>query len=368
MKVEFLGLNRQYRQLKNQLDCALQAVMARGAFILGPEVQRFEQSMASYLGVRDAIGLASGSDALLLSLMALGIKPGDEVITTTYSFFATASCITRLGAKPVFCDIDLRTFNLNPEEVKKKITGRTKALIPVHLYGNPCDMEGLSEIAGSHGLAIVEDSAQAIGAEYRGRKIGSFGVASCFSFYPTKNLGAYGDGGCVAVNDPELSERIRILRVHGAKKKYFHKFIGLNSRLDELQAAVLNVKLPQLDSWNQRRREIAIRYNKSFKGIFSIPESDPDVTHVYHMYVLLHHQRDTIRERLSELGVSTMIYYPQALHLQECFADLGWKSGDLPNSELACRENFALPIYPEMTDEEVDYVIESLLKIADELK
>ncbi len=363
MKVPLLDLKEQNDSLRPEIEAALGRVLDTNAFILGGEVAELEKELAAYCEVDHAIGCASGSDALLLAMMALGVSAGDEVITTPYSFFATVSAITRLGARPVFVDIEPDTYNLDIDAVAGKITERTRAVQPVHLYGQCVNMDHLNEICGPAGIPVVEDAAQAIGAEDSGRKAGSLGQIGCFSFYPSKNLGGMGDGGFMTTNDPELAERLFALRVHGSKERYFHKWVGLNSRLDGFQGAVLRVKLPHLDDWTQRRRENAARYRALFaeSGLDSritLPVERPNVRHIYNQFVVrVPERRDELRAYLSDQGIGTDVYYPVSLHLQECFEYLGYRQGEFPESERASRETLALPIYPELKPEQQEYVV-----------
>lgn len=372
MTVPLLDLQAQYQSLKSELDSALLTVAERQLFILGPEVERLERSMEEFIGVRHALGVSSGTDALLLVLMALGIGPGDEVIVPSFSFFATAGVVSRLNARPVFVDIDPVTFNVDPEAVRNAISERTKAIIPVHLFGQSADMDRLMAVADEHGIPVVEDAAQAIGVQYRdGRRVGSIAPVGCFSFFPTKNLGGFGDGGLVTTNDDDLYERLRIMRVHGEVKKYHHSVVGGNFRLDELQAAVLSVKLPHLDSWSAGRRENADRYREFFgRGGAAaehvvLPEaiyrhSGATDYHIYNQYVVRVGRRDELRDWLGEHGVGSAIYYPVPFHLQECFADLGYREGEFPVSERAAAEVLALPVYPELREEQIEYVVETI--------
>jgi dTDP-4-amino-4,6-dideoxygalactose transaminase len=304
------------------------------------------------------VGVASGTDALILALKSLGIGYGDEVITTPFTFIATAEAISRVGAKPVFADIDRLTYNIDPAKIEEAITVDTKAIIPVHLYGNPCDMARILRIARENRLKVIEDAAQAIAATFDGCKIGSLGNAGCFSFFPAKNLGAFGDGGMVITNDEEVAKKVRMLRVHGGEIKYFQSAIGFNSRLDNLQAAILSVKLKKLDEWTESRRRIANRYNLAFKDIVKIPKEQNQGRHVYHLYIIgVGDKRDMLMNFLKEKGIESRVYYPLPLHLQECYRELGYKEGDFPNAECAARETMALPLFPELKLEEQDYVI-----------
>jgi len=373
MKVPLLDLKAQHDPIQQELLEAIAQVIQSQAFILGPDVPKLEERIASYCRAQFGIGVSSGSDALLVSLMALDVGPGDEVITTPYSFFATAGAVSRLGAKPVFADIDPLSYNLDPGKVKHKITSRTKAIIPVHLYGQCADMAPILALAARHSLAVVEDAAQAIGAEYRdGRRSCSMGTMGCLSFFPSKNLGAFGDGGMVITNDPKLAEKIRVLRAHGSKPKYYHKLIGGNFRLDTLQAAVLNVKLNYLDGWTKRRRGNADQYRLLLKksGLLEragvvLPEAMYAGTsavndHIYNQFVLRVPNRDGLREFLKQEGIGTEVYYPVPFHLQECFRSLGYKEGDFPESERAANETVALPIYPEISLEMQKTVVEKI--------
>jgi len=373
MKVPLLDLAAQNGPLKDEILAAIAVVVGNNSFIMGPEIAKLEQDVAVYSGVRHAIGVSSGTDAILIALMALGIKAGDEVITTPYSFFATAGCVTRLGAKPVLVDIDPVTCNINPALIGDAITARTRAIIPVHLYGQCADMDPILDIASRHGLAVVEDAAQAIGAEYRdGRRAGSMGRIGCLSFYPSKNLGAMGDAGMVLCQDDALGEKIRILRVHGGKPKYYHSMIGGNFRLDSIQAAVLNVKLGHLDGWTRKRQENAVRYTALFESA-GLPKKagirPPEAVyrnsgvshfHIYNQYVIRVPDRDRLREHLAKKEIGTEIYYPVPFHLQECFRYLGHREGEFPESERAARETIALPIYPEIEAARQEFVVEEI--------
>ncbi len=361
MNVAFLDLKRQYASIKGEIDQAISNVMSHAKFIMGPEVKALEEKVAEYCGTKFAVGVASGTDALLLSLRACGVEPGDEVITTGFSFFATAGVITRLGAVPVYVDIDPDTYNMAPDQIKKKITSKTKAIMPVHLYGQCADMDLIMEIAKKHNLKVVEDAAQAIGSKYKDKKAGSLGDFGCFSFFPSKNLGAAGDGGMVVTNDSEMADLIRMLRVHGAKPKYYHSIVGYNSRLDTIQAAILSVKLKYLDGWTQKRREHAEVYNKAFKGLDIItPKEEEFNYHIYHQYTIAVKDRSHLREVLKEKQIGHDVYYPVPLHLQECYKSLGYKEGDLPVIEKKAQEVISIPIYPELSTEEQNFVIETI--------
>lgn len=351
--IVMLDLKAQYCQLKDELDEAIARVVATQHFINGPDVAAFEAELARYCQARHAVGVSSGTDALLVGLLALGIGPGDEVITSPYTFFATVGAIVRLGARPVFVDIDPATYNLDAAGLAAKIGPRTRAIIPVHLFGQCADMEPILAVAQRAGLAVVEDAAQAIGAEYRGRRAGTLGTLGCFSFFPSKNLGGFGDGGAVVTNDGALAERIRLLRGHGASPKYFHRMVGGNFRLDTLQAAILRVKLRHLDAWIEARQARAERYRSAFArtGLvgthLSMPQAVPG-RHVYNQFVIRVRDRAAVREALKQHQIDSEIYYPLPLHLQECFAELGYRLGDFPASEEAAGNSLALPIYPEL--------------------
>jgi len=355
MQVPVLNLKAQYATLQPEIDEAVGRVLASGQFILGPEVRAFEREMADFCGTRFAWGVASGTDALRLSLAALGIGPGDEVITTPFTFVATANTISRAGAQPVFVDIDPATFNLDPEQLEPAITEKTRAIVPVHLYGQPAGIGRIQEIARRHGLAVIEDAAQAIGALWEGRPAGSLGTVGCFSFYPTKNLGAYGDAGLLVTDDPDLAATLDVLRNHGrCNAKYLYDCIGFNSRLDELQAAILRVKLRRLPAWSTRRREIAALYGRLLSPApVTLPAEAEGVTHVYHQYTIRAPRRDALQEALAAEGIGTAIYYPVPLHLQTMYRDLGLVEGAFPEAERAAQEALSLPIYAELTDAQV---------------
>ncbi len=362
--VPLLDVNRGNAALREEFLAAIAAVCDSGRFLYGPDVQEFEQAFAANCDVRHAIGCASGSDALLLALMAYDIGPGDEVITSSFTFFATASCIWRLGACPVFVDIEADGFNLDPELIEAAITPATKAIIPVHLFGQCADMDAVNDIAVRHGLKVIEDGAQSIGAEYRARPAGSLGHIGCFSFYPTKNLGGFGDGGMLTTNDDELAARLRQLAAHGMQPRYHHPLVGINSRLDSIQAAVLNVKLTRLGRWTSQRRANADRYHRLFaeSGLdrwLVMPEQLPQRYHVWNQFTLRvpDGQRDVLRAKLTEMKVGTEIYYPIPLHQQECFKSLGYEPDSLPETERAAREVLSLPIFPELTAAEQQLVV-----------
>ncbi len=366
MKVPLLDLSIQHRNLREELRAAIDGVMDSQQFVLGSEVTALEHELAEYCQTRFAVGCASGSDALLLALMALNVGSGDEVITSPFSFFATVSAITRLGAKPVFVDIDPRTYNLEVSQVAAMISERTRAIMPVHLFGQCADMKELTAVSGQYGVPIVEDAAQAVGSEEDGHRAGSMGEIGCFSFYPSKNLGGAGDGGMLTANNEELAHKLHVLRVHGAEKTYQHQYVGVNSRLDSLQAAILRVKLRELDNWTAARQKNAAFYRELFgehglEDTITLPLERPGVRHIYNQFVIrVPGKRDELKTFLLERGIGTAIYYPIPLHLQECFAFLGGKEGDLPESEMAALETLALPIFPELTGSQIEYVVEKI--------
>jgi len=367
MRVPLLDLKAQYEPLRDELNEALRRVMDSQQFILGPDVEALEAEVKRYSQAKHAIACASGSDALLLALMALEIKPDDEVITTPYSFFATAAAITRLGARPIFVDIDPLTYNINVSKIEAAVTERTRAIMPVHLFGQCAEMNAIMEISARHDLPVIEDAAQAIGATIDGLQAGVIGAIGCFSFYPSKNLGGAGDGGMMTTNDERLAERLRVLRVHGSATKYYHSLVGINSRLDSLQAAILRVKLPHLDDWSDRRRANAERYDRLFEDAglaeeIGLPAVLAGARHIFNQYTIRVRdgRRDALVRHLKQSDVGTDIYYPVPLHLQECFSYLGYAEGDFPESERAARETIALPIYPELTAEQQSYVVETI--------
>ncbi len=363
MAIPLVDLKAQYVKIKKEIDSEIMSVLESQVFILGPKVKELEEKIAQYCNVKYGIGVASGSDALLLALMAIDIKPGDEVITTPFTFFATAGCISRLGAKPVFVDICAKTYNIDPNIIEEKITSKTKAIIPVHLYGQCADMDPILEIAERNNIFVIEDAAQAIGAKYKERKAGSMGLMGCLSFFPTKNLGAYGDGGMILTNDRNLAEKVSILRVHGSKPKYYHSMVGVNSRLDAIQAAILIAKFKYLDEWNESRRRNAQYYDTLFADMDLITPYTEDFNyHIYNQYVIKIQNRDKIREALGGANIGTEIYYPVPLHLQKCFSDLGYKEGDLPVAEDSAKSTLALPIYPELTYEQQEIIVETIRK------
>ena len=404
MKVQLLDLKAQYATIKEEVNAALIRVAESQYFILGPEVKKLEETVCNYIGCKYAIGVSSGTDALLIALMAAGIQAGDEVIMPTYSFFATAGVVARLNAVPVFTDIDPVTFNIDVNDIEKRISSKTKAIIPVHLYGQACDMDAINIIAKKHNLKVIEDGAQAIGVDYKSGRVGTLGDIGCFSFFPSKNLGAFGDGGVVTTNDEELGERLRIMRVHGSKPKYYHKMIGGNFRLDEIQAAVLNVKFPYLDRWSEKRRENAALYNDKLSEILrpqrrtqddkqylnskeQIVNSNKEQElkkhnlewkdkiilpkavykdlglknyHIYNQYVIMVEKRNELQAFLKENDVATEIYYPVPFHKQECFAYL--KADGYPNADYAAEHSLALPIYPELTLQQINFVSNKILE------
>jgi len=388
MKVPLLDLKAQYATLKNELDKAIIKVAESQYFILGPEVEKLEESIAAYLGAKKAVGVSSGTDALLVALMALDIKKGDEVIVPDYSFFATAGVVSRLNAVPVFVDIDPVTFNINCKKIEQKITSKTKAIIPVHLYGQSAEMEELMQIAKKRKLKVIEDCAQAIGAQYKdGKPVGTIGDIGCYSFFPSKNLGGYGDGGIVVTNDADLGEKLKILRNHGAKPKYYHRIIGGNFRLDAIQAAVLNVKLPHLNDWSEKRRKNAGLYSNLFiesglaeaEGKTKFDKNNPVLLpkavykpcdgsqqqinnyHIYNQYIIRVEDRDGLIKELKEKEIGCEIYYPVPFHKQECFKDLyGSTKENFEHSDFAAEKSLALPIYPELTDEQITYVVDTI--------
>ena len=386
--VPLLDLKAQYSTIREEIGPAIERVVESQRFILGPEVDALEAEVAEYCGCDHAIGVASGTDALLVALMAVGVKPGDEVITTPYSFFAAAGSVARLGADPVFVDIDPHSYNIDPDLIDAAVTERTRAIIPVHLFGQTADMDPIMEVASRHGLYVIEDAAQAIGSEYKGRRAGSIGHLGCFSFFPSKNLGGFGDGGMVTTNDPALAEQVSRLRSHGSGPKYFHNVVGGNFRLDALQAAVLRVKLRHLDDWTEARQQNAATYRRMFigsdlavpsdlmeihederqsgqdgghsTGMLTLPTEAPDRRHIYNQFVVRSRRRDALAQHLAESRIGSEVYYPLPLHLQECFEHLGYGEGALPASECAARETLAIPVYPELTEEMLTAVVAAI--------
>ena len=365
--IPLVDLRVQYRAIKPEIDRAIQAVLERGQFILGPEVEALEREVAAYCGVKHAVAVASGTDALELSLRACGIGPGDEVLTTAYSFFATPEAIVAVGATPVFVDIELATYNLDAAALESRITPRAKAILPVHLYGHPCDLDAVREVARQHHLKLIEDCAQAIGSQYRAARVGSFGDAAALSFYPSKNLGGYGDGGMVVTNDRDVAEQIRLLRSLGSRERYRHIALGKNSRLDELQAAVLRVKLRYLDQWNEARRRNARLYAEAFRRHhleqIHLPQERPDCQHVYHLYSLRTSERERLREALTKQSIATQVAYPGTLPDQPALAPLVKSRGGYPNADTAAREILSIPMYPELSPEQIDDVVQQIAHI-----
>jgi dTDP-4-amino-4,6-dideoxygalactose transaminase len=361
--IPLVDLVTQYKAIQPEIDAALQRVLLSGHFILGEEVSALEEEVAAFLGVGHAIGVASGTDALLIAMRACGVRPGDEVLLPAYTFFASASTILLAGAKPVFVDIDPNTYCMDPNLVERCISPRSRAMMPVHLYGQPADMTALSALAKKHSLTIIEDNAQAFGAEYHGQKTAGLGEAGCLSFFPTKNLGGYGDGGMLVTNNPQVAEQARQLHTHGWKRKYFPEMLGYNSRLDAMQAAILRAKLPHVAAWNERRRLLAQRYNQALAGLdLKLPEEAPGTYHVYHLYVIRSTQRDQLKDALKKAGIASDIYYPQPPYLAEPCRSLGYRPGDFPASDRASRETLALPLYPELSFEQQDLIIETILQ------
>jgi dTDP-4-amino-4,6-dideoxygalactose transaminase len=364
IEVPLLDLKVQYRSIPQEIDEAIARVVESQYFILGPEVAAFEEEVATYSGVSHGIGMSSGTDALLAALMAIDVGPGDDIIVPTYTFFATAGVVARLGARPVFVDVDPVTFNVTPDAVAAALTPRTRAVIPVHLYGRVADMDGIAAAVAGKDIVVIEDAAQAIGAfDEKGRKAGSIGEMGCFSFFPSKNLGGFGDGGMTVTADDALAAKLKMLRMHGMEPKYYHAIVGGNFRLDALQAAVLRVKLRHLDAWTAGRRRNAERYRELFRdagleGTVSLPPDEPG--HIYNQFVVRVPRRDELQAHLRSRGIGTEIYYPVPLHRQACFAELGYGEGSLPNSERAARETLALPVYPELAAEQLDHVVSSI--------
>ena len=362
MQVPLLDLKAQYATIKKGILSGITEVLESQRCIGGPKVEEFEKAVAALCDCEYAVGVTSGTDAILNCLMSLEIGPGDEVITTPFTFFATAGCIARVGAKPVFVDIEPKTYNINPDLIEPAVTDKTKAIIPVHLYGQMADMDPIMDIAGKHDLGVIEDAAQSITSTYKGKKAGSFGTTGCFSFFPSKNLGGIGDGGMVVTNDQAIYERLNIMRDHGQKPQYHYLHIGGNFRLDAIQAAALLVKLPHLDQWSQARRENAAYYDDKFKGTKIItPYIRADCVSIYNQYVVRVPGRDKVLAHLKQNNIGCAVYYPLGLHMQECFKYLGYKEGDFPEAEEAAQEVLALPVYPELTDEMKKYVVETLL-------
>ncbi|GJQ58063.1 MAG: hypothetical protein SCALA701_08640 [Candidatus Scalindua sp.] len=364
-----IDLKRQYRSIKDEINSAIEKVLDSQAFVLGPQVEEFETLIAAYCNTKYAIGVSSGTEALLLALKSLGIGSGDEVITTPFTFFATVGSICNVGATPVFVDIDPESYNINADLIKKRITKRTKAIIPVHLYGQCADMDPILAIAKEYGLKVIEDAAQAIGSEYKNRKAGSLGNFGCFSFFPSKNLGGFGDGGLVTCNSDELAEKIYMLRVHGGKTKNYYPLLGTNGRLDTLQAAVLIVKLRYIDQWNECRRQKASYYLEQLKELkVSMPKTSLFNKHVFHLFVLRLKERDKLLDFLKGKNIDCAVHYPIPQHLQKCLEFLGYREGDMPEAERAAREIVAIPNFPEITTSEQDYVIDALRAFSKQVK
>lgn len=368
MKIPMLDLRAQHDSIAEEVEAAVRSVLSSQQLILGPEVRELERELAAYCGCTEAVGCASGSDALLLALMACGVGPGDEVVTTPYTFFATAGSIVRLGAMPVFVDIERATFNMNATMLESALTPRTRAIMPIHLFGQCSAATAINEIAESIGVPVIEDAAQAIGAEHDGKRAGGLGQVGCFSFYPSKNLGGAGDGGLLTTNDHEFADRLRTLRAHGARKKYHHDIVGINSRLDSLQAAILRVKLKRLDQWTAARRANAERYRMLFEqsglvdaGNLTLPIEAAGQFHVYNQFTIRVPEREGLKAWLGEHGVGTEVYYPVPMHLQPCFASLGYRQGDFPESERAADESLSIPIYPELGADAQKYIVDSIV-------
>jgi dTDP-4-amino-4,6-dideoxygalactose transaminase len=364
IKIPLVDLKAQYLSIKNEIDEAIQKTIENTQFILGPEVKALEGSVADYIGVKYAVGVASGTDALLISMLAGGIGPGDEVITTPFTFIATAETISRCGAVPVFVDIDPDTYNIDTKQIESKINRKTKAMLPVHLYGQSANMDDIMRLARKHNLRVIEDCAQAFGADYGNKKAGSLGDAGCFSFFPAKILGAYGDGGIIATNDAKIAEKAAMLRNHGGKDKYFNVVHGFNSRLDSLQAALLRVKLKYLDNWINKRRQRAELYIKLLGELKDIqtPRQASYGRHVFNYFTIRAANRDKLQGHLEAKGIATAIYYPLPLHLQEVYRPLGYKTGDFPESERAANEVLSLPMYPELEDRHIEYIVDQIKK------
>lgn len=391
MQIPLINLKKQYKTIKEETDKKVLEVLSDIQYIMGPNVQKFEKEFSKYLGVKNSISVGNGTDALIIALKALGIGEGDEVITTPWTFFATAESISFVGAIPVFVDVELDTFNIDPTKIEEKITEKTKAIMPVHIFGQPCDMDRINKIAKKHNLYVIEDAAQAIGSEYKGKKIGTLSHIATFSFYPTKNLGCAGDGGMIVTNDDNLATICKALKAHGSGEngqkaynilndienttkeetdgdntvynplKYYNYLIGHNSRLDEIQAAILRVKLKEIDNWNNSRRNNAYFYNENLKDTDLVtPYEDKDIKHVYHLYILQSEKRTELVNFLKEKGVATGVYYPVPLHLQKAYKELGYKEGDMPNAEYLSHRTFAIPMFAELTDEEKEYIVNSI--------
>lgn len=357
MNIQMVDVVGQYRKIKPEVDAAIHTVLDSGQFIMGKDVAELESEIAAYLGVKHAVACASGTDALQIAMMAMDIGPGDEVITSPFTFVATAETIGILGAKPVYVDIDPRTYNLDASLIEAAITPRTKAIIPVHLYGQPAAMDEIMRIARARGLKVIEDSAQGLGASYRGKKVCSIGDCGCISFFPSKNLGAFGDGGMIVTDDAALADRLRMVAAHGSRVRYYHEILGVNSRLDTIQAAILRVKARHLDAWNAERRRAAARYTALLAGTPAVtPYCAPEGEHIFHQYTIRVPERDALDARLKERGIPHAVYYPVPLHLQKAFAMSGYHEGDFPVTEQACREVLSLPMHTELTEEQQQHV------------
>jgi len=361
MKIHMVDTHNQYLKIKSEIDKAVLDVIDSSQFIQGPAVKEFEKNIEAYLGCKHAIGCASGTDALQIAMMALEIKPGDEIITTPFSFIATTETIALLGAIPVYVDIDLKTYNIDPAKIEKKITERTKAIMPVHLYGQSCEMDEIMEIAGKNNLYVIEDAAQALGAEYNDRKICTIGQIGCISFYPSKNLGAFGDAGMLTTNDDNLAEKIIMITSHGSRKRYYHEVLGVNSRLDSIQAAILNIKLKYLNEYCEARITAAKKYNEKLKSFFETPYEMPDSKHIYHQYSIRVNNRNELQKYLAESGIPSMIYYPVPLHMQQAYK-YQYKYGDFPVTEKASEEIISIPMHTELDDSQIDYICEKIIE------
>ncbi|WP_294372281.1 DegT/DnrJ/EryC1/StrS aminotransferase family protein [uncultured Clostridium sp.] len=391
MNIPLIDLKAQYKSISEDIDRVTKEVLSSAGYIMGKNITEFEKEFAEYIGVKHAISVGNGTDALVIALKSLGIGPGDEVITATFTYFASAECISAVGATPVFVDVEKDTFNMDPSKLEEKITDKTKAIIPVHIFGQSADMDPINEIAKKHNLKVIEDACQAVGAKYKGKMIGTLGDAACFSFFPTKNLSCAGDGGMIVTDDDDIATIARALRTHGSGEtgqkaynllnniteevetskdgddtvynplKYYNYLIGFNSRLDAIQGAILRVKLPHLDSWNNGRRRVAKIYNEAFKESNVVaPSVREENEPIYHQYVLQCDDREAMLNKLKEKGVATGVYYPIPLHLQKVYADLGYKEGDMPVAEYLSHRTFAIPVYPELTEEQINYIIDSI--------
>ncbi len=360
MKIQMVDLGRQYQEVKKEIDDSIQKVLESTHFIQGPEVKELEHDLAGYVGVKHAVGCANGTDALQIALMSLGVGPGDEVITTPFTFVATAEVAALLGAKTVFADVREDDFNIDPIEIVKKITPKTKAIVPVHLFGQPARMDDLMEISKTRNIPIVEDAAQAFGAEYKGKKMCSMGRIGCVSFFPSKNLGAYGDGGMVFTDDDDLAKRMRAIASHGSEKKYYHDYIGVNSRLDTIQAAILRVKFKHLDRYNEQRADFARKYSEQLKGTVTTPALFPNRKHIFHQYTIRTERRDEMLAYLKENGIPSAIYYPVPLHLQKAYEYAGYRKGNYPVSERLAGEVLSLPMHPHLLDDEVEFITSTI--------